>query len=44
MNLDRWLKTVSLAAMDEGLEKGGLRRGLQPPPDREAEGPSLDLC
>lgn len=25
-------------------EAGALRRGLQPPPDREAEGPSLDLC
>lgn len=44
--LDWWLKRVSLATMEEGPreEAGGLRRGLQPPPDRETEGPSLDLC
>lgn len=43
--LDWWLKRVSLATTNEGPreEAGGLRRRLQPPPDREIEGPSLDL-
>jgi hypothetical protein len=32
--------------MEEGPREkaGGLTRGLQPPPDRETEGPILDLC
>lgn len=43
VNLYRWLKTVSLVAMEGGLGEARLRRGLQPPPEREAESPSLDL-